>query len=344
MRPTRRHLLRLGLGGAALAGAGYCWWQHRRAGSDVAVRLDIGATPISAFDPANPSERRFGALTFRSGLDVRSSTSGFGGLSALWRDPGGSRLVSVTDRGQWFTAAIRYEGGALAGLDDARLSPVLGQDGAPLRGTGAHDCEALAIVDGVAFVGIERVHQVLRFDWAGAGTSARGRPIALPPEIAMQPANKGIEALAVAPSGHPLAGALLAFAEAAASGEEDPSPGWVLTGKNRFSFRVGRSGVFNVTDAAFLPSGELLLLERSFSPLAGVGCRIRRIPRDAIRPDAVLDGEVLLEVDRRYAIDNMEGIAITRDRTTGETVLTLISDDNFNPLQRTLLLEFALSA
>ena len=37
----------------------------------------------------------------------------------------------------------------------------------------------------------------------------------------------------------------------------------------------------------------------------------------------------------------MEGLAVHRN-AQGEIVLTLISDDNFSPLQRTLLLQFAL--
>ena len=40
-------------------------------------------------------------------------------------------------------------------------------------------------------------------------------------------------------------------------------------------------------------------------------------------------------------IDNMEGMALHRDGR--ETVITMISDDNFNAFQRTLLLEFALA-
>jgi hypothetical protein len=37
----------------------------------------------------------------------------------------------------------------------------------------------------------------------------------------------------------------------------------------------------------------------------------------------------------------MEALAVHRN-AAGETILTLISDDNFNPLQRTILLRFAL--
>ena len=44
----------------------------------------------------------------------------------------------------------------------------------------------------------------------------------------------------------------------------------------------------------------------------------------------------------RDQIDNMEGLAIRTDGE-GRAILTLISDDNGNgPLQRTILLQFAL--
>jgi hypothetical protein len=43
----------------------------------------------------------------------------------------------------------------------------------------------------------------------------------------------------------------------------------------------------------------------------------------------------------RYQIDNMEGLSIHVD-SAGDTVLTLISDDNFSILQRTVLLQFKL--
>jgi hypothetical protein len=41
-----------------------------------------------------------------------------------------------------------------------------------------------------------------------------------------------------------------------------------------------------------------------------------------------------------YEIDNMEGLTVTRN-AAGETLLTMVSDDNFSMLQRTLLLRFA---
>jgi hypothetical protein len=69
--------------------------------------------------------------------------------------------------------------------------------------------------------------------------------------------------------------------------------------------------------------------------------RIRRIRAEEPKPGAAILGETLLEATDRYNIDNMEGIAVHRG-ASGETIITLISDDNFSALQRTLLLQFAL--
>ena len=63
-------------------------------------------------------------------------------------------------------------------------------------------------------------------------------------------------------------------------------------------------------------------------------------------PIAVLLGTALLpavaQADSNYDIDNMEGLAV-HGGAAGETVLSMISDDNFNHLiQRTVFLQFTL--
>ena len=90
-----------------------------------------------------------------------------------------------------------------------------------------------------------------------------------------------------------------------------------------------------------LPSGELLVLERKFSLVEGLGVRIRRIPLQSLAPGALVDGPSIFTADLGSEIDNMEGIDafVTPE---GDTVLTLVSDDNFSLLQRTLLLQFTL--
>ena len=101
-------------------------------------------------------------------------------------------------------------------------------------------------------------------------------------------------------------------------------------------------GGFDITDAVGLADGRLLVLGRRFRWSEGVKMRIREIPAKLVKPGGLLLGRALLRADLRYEIDNMEGIAVHTDGH-GRTVLSLISDDNFNGfLQRTLLLQFEL--
>jgi hypothetical protein len=103
-----------------------------------------------------------------------------------------------------------------------------------------------------------------------------------------------------------------------------------------------RSSDFDVTAAALTPAGDLLVLERRFTLLSGPAMRIRKIALADIKPGATVDGPALIEADRSFQIDNMEALAVHRN-TAGDTIITLVSDDNFNPLQRTILLRFALA-
>jgi hypothetical protein len=170
--------------------------------------------------------------------------------------------------------------------------------------------------------------------------AARGIPIAVPPGIRTLPANKGLECLVVPPKGQPLAGTLIAISERGLDAQGNIL-GFLIGGASAGTFTVQRSDDFDITDCATTPRGDLLILERRFSWAIGVAMRIRRLALSQVKPDAHLDGPALIFADMGFQIDNMEGLAVHR-AATGELVLTLISDDNFSPIQRNLLLQFTL--
>ena len=142
------------------------------------------------------------------------------------------------------------------------------------------------------------------------------------------------------PAGQPLAGTLIALSERALD-RAGNIKAFLIGGPTPGEFAVKRSDDFDISDCALLPSGDLLVLERRFTWTSGVAIRLRRIAAAAIRPGALVDGPELLFADMGYQIDNMEGLGVHRN-AEGDVVLTLISDDNFSILQRTLLLQFRL--
>jgi hypothetical protein len=162
----------------------------------------------------------------------------------------------------------------------------------------------------------------------------------LPPAARRLPYNKGLEALVMVPKGMPLAGTLIAISERGLDTEGNII-GFLVGGKTPGQFSVRRTDTFDISDAVLLPTGDLLLLERRFSLFGGIGIRIRRVPLASVAPGAVIDGPAIFNADLGNEIDNMEGID-AHVTPEGETVLTMVSDDNFSMIQRNLLLQFTL--
>lgn len=307
------------------------------------TRVEVNARPLPNFEPRDRARTRFGSLEYRSGLVLTSPYRGFGGLSGLRLDPKGERFLAISDQGGWFTGSIRYSGGKMIGLDDVEAAPVLGAEGRPIAEKRLwYDTESLARDGSVVYVGLERVNQIMRFDFAKGGTRARGEVVPTPPAVRKLPSNKGLEGLVFVPrdKGQPLAGTLIAFSERGLDADGNLLA-FLIGGPTPGQFSVRRTEKFDISDAVLLPSGELLILERKFSWFTGVDIRIRSIPLKSIVPGAVVDGLTLFKADLGQEIDNLEGIDV-HVTGEGETVLTLVSDDNFSMLQRTLLLQFTL--
>jgi hypothetical protein len=310
--------------------------------SEAPTRIEVQATSIEAFDNRDPSRVRFGDLEFRGGLALTSNYEPFGGISGLHIERDGSHFLAATDRGSWLRGRIVYRDGKPAGIAETEMAPILGPDGKPLAASGWFDVESLTEFDGRFYVGIERVHKIVRFDIAGDGLRAHGEPIETPDDFRTLVANKGLECLAAAPKGSKLAGHLIGVTERSLDADGNLRSFLIGTGGGKAErFSVKRSDDYEVSDCTILNGHDLLLLERRYSPARGVAMRIRRVPLAAIKPGVTVDGKVLIEADLAYQIDNMEGISVHRN-ARGETIITLVSDDNFAVIQRNLLLQFTL--
>jgi len=308
-------------------------------------RIQIDARPIAHFERDRPEAKRFGALEFRGGLILTSSAKEFGGWSALIMAPTGKSLLAISDEGSWMSADVHYEGTRPIGVMGARLGPLLGADGRPLARKVEQDAEAATLIEGTLehgslLIGFERHHRIDRY---GVENAEVGRPVGtleLPAEAKRMPANQGIEALTTLKDG-PYKGSVVAFAERLTRGSGYHT-GWIWVGGEPQKFQLKDVDGFNITDAAGLADGSLLVLERFFLWSEGVKMRLRHLAAGTIAPGALLTGRTLIEADASFEIDNMEGLGVHHG-PDGETVLSLISDDNFNHiLQRTIFLQFML--
>jgi hypothetical protein len=304
---------------------------------DQAEAITINATPIRALQPDKPAQIRFGALEFRGGLVLTSTHKSFGGISALRVQSDGRHFIALSDRAHWFRGRIVYENNRPSGIADAFSAPVLDGDGKPAP---RWDTESLAEDGNKLYVGLERINSIFSFDFDWKSFPANARPVSVPPDLKDLPFNQGLEGMVFVPNMYKLAQTLIGFSEKALT-QEGNLKAFLIGGPSPGMFAVKRTDGFDISDAAMLPDGDILILERQYSLERGVAMRIRRIRLDDIMPGALVDGSPVIETDIRCQIDNMEALSVHRNREA-ETVLTLMSDDNFSPIQRSLLLQFVL--
>jgi hypothetical protein len=298
--------------------------------------LDLTVQRIEHFRIAGSGEPE-GPLHFRGGLQLTSDNRAFGGFSGIAIAADGS-VAMLSDAGSVVRARLVRENGQLSDVTEAEIDTLF-PDGRLSKEVG--DAEDIAFDPTDPNRGVivreRQANAMLTFEIVD-GRTADFRPKRVGADDRLLGSNKGLESTAFAPPGSPLAGEVIAIAERAPRGMTN-IPGWIA-GVGQFEI-LPHDG-FDVSSARFLPNGDLLLLERRYSPGWGIAMRLRRIDGATIAPGATLDGPILLDAGMAFQIDNMEGMAVHQDEK-GRTILTLISDDNYSILQRTLILEFALA-
>ena len=251
----------------------------------------------------------------------------FGGLSGLLMADDGMSLIAVSDKGLLIEAdLIRHTDGRLIRVRETARHRLMSPDGEVQFEKDA-DAESLAWLDDQLLISLERRNAIWSHDAIG------GVPvdIAVPPGISQLQTNSGIEALTTTPDG-----AVLAIPER--SGALDrPFPVYRLRdGVWDTELQVPREPPFLPTDADVGPDGRLYVLERDFT---GYSFRIQ------VRSFAM--GDTLSDMRRVVPavsnLDNAEGMDVWRDGQ-GNLRMTIISDDNFVFLQRTLITEYIIDA
>ena len=308
--------------------------------------VTITSRPLSGFEKLDQGRTTFGRLQWLGGLVLSSSDSRFGGWSGLAMDADGKRLLAVSDAGTWMMADVVYKQGRPTGLARSRLGPLKARDGGPLKRDRDRDAEAVvlssgSLTKGRVMIAFEQNHRIGVFDVTSDGLRAPSNYLPVPADARRMRPLRGLEALTELRAGAHK-GALVAIAERFTDARGHHS-GWIMARGAAHRFALTDMGGYEPTDAVGLANGDLVVLERRFRWLEGVKMRLRRIAAGELKPGAVIAGEVLLEADMSQEIDNMESVAAHTD-TSGATVLTLMSDDNFNGLlQRTVLLQFRLA-
>jgi len=308
-----------------------------------AAEVSVSATQIRTFGET-ALDGRVGKLVFRGGVALVAQDDTFGGLSGVAPTGPNHQVSFVSDRGSFVSGHLVYDDdNRLFGLIGVRVEPMQNSQGAVLPRQYAKDAEGVDTVyrngQPVAVrVSFEHLTRVADFALTDGVPGGPAREVALPQWLTDLRTNQSLESVCVAPPRSPIAGSTLLLTEDHDDGAGNHS-GWLLGQQDKGAISYAASPGVYPTDCAFLPNGDLLVLERGVVMLTFV-MALRRVPAAQVRPGAVMQGELLLSASGS-AIDNMEALAV-HAAPDGETRILIGSDNNFNDWQRSLLLEFAL--
>ena len=287
--------------------------------------LWVERVPLRADAPAS---RRIGGLTYLEGWALRSNHPYFGGISAM--DVAGRDVLMLSDGG----ITSRFELPARAGRVPIRLTDLPGFTG---RRKFERDSEAMAVHAGRAWVAFERSNAVHRFDLAQWRAEASSEPEGMRD----WPLNSGSEAMVRLGDGR-----FLIFSEGRRLPDGatevllfEGDPAVAGTPVVRLGYRAPED--FRITDAARLPDGRLLFLNRRISLLAGIHAKLTIADAPDLTEGAVLEGRELAHFQPPVTTDNYEALSVATE--DGRPIVWIASDDNFMGFQRTLLLKFALA-
>ncbi len=288
--------------------------------SDVVSELAISQTQISL----KATETK--GLSVLSAYELTADPAGFGGFSGLLID--GTSFLAVSDQGRWLDATIAVTSSGLL-LTGAKLTQMRDGAGDSIEKQGG-DAEGLTRQGDATLVSFERDHRIMTRDGLARLKDARQHRA-----FETFATNQGLESLATLPDGR-----LLTIAE---QRKEEGYVVYVL-GLNGIAERGWLPGVTRhaPTGADLGPDGKLYVVFRHYSPLFGASAIVRRYHLDEAGLPDPATREDLATFESQTGIDNMEGISLWQD-TDGRTRLTLISDDNFNVLQRTILVDMVLN-
>ena len=284
--------------------------------------------PVSlvTFTPLPISSGPHGSLRPLAAWRLESNDWRFGGLSAM--HVSGGRVLAVSDSG-WM---IRFP---LAPHGHRRLmvSPLPGRLGTTASKPD-RDVESLVVHGPLLWLGMERRNAVWRF--SGPGWREDGR--AWPGLMAKWSENRGVETMVRLGDGRFLLiaeGAKNGFSEALLFLGDPATPG---TPALRLRYRPPQG--YRVTDGALLPDGRVLLLHRRTKLFEGVTAKLAIAAVSNAKDGDVVIPREIATLAPPGPVDNMEALSVSREGR--RTIVWLASDDNYMPLQRTLLLKFAL--
>ncbi|MFT7880192.1 MAG: esterase-like activity of phytase family protein [Sulfurimonas sp.] len=257
---------------------------------------------------------------------------GFSELSDLTYEPKEKKLFMISDEGKLFTFHARFSDrvDALKPLSAASITKEKGKKFKKWR----RDTEGICLgSEGGLLISFEGKPKLGLFGEEGERIRKYRLPKPLRDAKNYRSKNKSLEAVAL----HPKYGALLVAEWPLKRDHKKEQTVYSLSGKV-WHFRAEPEARSATTAIEVMDDGNLLVLERSFTDfLDPFVVTLKKVYLEGCEEKSLCQSRVLIKMDshKGWDVDNFEGLA-----RVGKNRYVMVSDDNDNFFQRTLLIYF----
>lgn len=310
---------------------------------------EFAATAISLADQVSPGDTYAGIRLLGALRITRAEIDGLRlcGLSGLAWDEDASLLYAISDEGRLFHLRPEFDRqGFLSGMRPMAAYRLRDAAGVPLRAP-FDDSEGLAIRNGEngvpgdteLLISFEVKPRVVRYSPTGQWRGEETLPVLLRDIRNYRNSNQALESVTTDSRWGMLVGSETPL-------RNDPASQVRIFTRNRlfWNYPLSQAPGSALVDMVALPDGGLLTLERAFvAPLRPLIISLRRtepLPAPGTEPTLLKVADMaVFDSSQGWLLDNFEGL--TRHR--GQRFF-MISDDNCNAWQTTLLVYFELKS
>jgi hypothetical protein len=294
-------------------------------------------TRVVSLSAAEPPLEQNGNVRILKTIQLNFNKHHFHGISGLAWDAQEQKLYAISDDARLFHLNLALHKGSFNKVKVEAVYPLKGKHGKPLASKKQRDAEGLSLVTNTngqkeLLISFERKPRIERYTLMGKYLGTIPLPTALKSIEHYRDDNAALESV----THHTSFGVLTSTEKPLSQFPEKAQRVYDMRG-NTCEFKAAAAENSYVTAIEATPDGHLIILERAWAgPIKPMIITLKKLRfREKNLSSCVVENLASLSTADQWSVDNFEGLTHFTENT-----YLMISDDNANPMQDTLLVHF----
>lgn len=261
----------------------------------------------------------------------------FHGISGLAWDTQKQKLYAISDDARLFHLSLNLHEGSVNKVTLDSVYPLQDRHGKPLASKKQQDAEGLSLIikpdsKKELLISFERQPRIERYTLTGKYLGSISLPTTLRSIDNYRDDNAALESVTI----HPAFGVLTSAEQPLSQFPEKAQHVYDMQG-NTCAFNAANAENSSITAIEASPDGNLIVLERAWAgPIKPMVITLKKLHfQEKNLSSCTVEILASLSTADQWSVDNFEGLThLTKNN------YLMISDDNANPMQETLLVHF----